>query len=121
MITSEKRIAETDPNGKPQHTAGAKTDEGKNRLGLVLLGFSRALQEVGKVGTFGADKYTDDGWVEVPDGERRYTDALLRHLFREAEGEAHDPDSELLHAAHTAWNALARLDFVLRKRVDRGV
>ena len=33
---------------------GVKLDEGKNRLGLILGGFSRALWEVGRVGTFGA-------------------------------------------------------------------
>lgn len=95
---------------------GAKFDDGKNRLGLVLLGFARALQEVGLVGTYGANKYTDDGWTNVPDGERRYTDAMLRHLLREASGEQRDPESGQLHAAHAAWNALARLDLALRSK-----
>ena len=84
-------------------------------MGLVMGGFSRALQAVGEVGTFGASKYTDNGWVDVPDGERRYTDAMLRHLMKEAEGEVCDPDSGLKHAAHLAWGALARLDLMLRK------
>lgn len=106
---------EADPNGKRSSEAGAKLDAGKNRLGLVLFGFSRALQAVGKVGTYGANKYSDNGWVDVPDGERRYTDALLRHLLREADGEALDQDTQLHHAAHAAWNALARLDLMLRK------
>lgn len=106
---------EEDPNGKRPNEAGAKLDAGKNRLGLVLCGFARALQEVGKVGTYGANKYTDNGWMEVPDGERRYTDAMLRHLMREAAGENLDPDTQLKHSAHTAWNALARLDLALRK------
>lgn len=105
---------ETDPNGKTPNEPGAKLDAGKNRIGLVLFGFARALQEVGKVGTYGANKYTDNGWTEVPDGERRYTDALLRHLLSEAAGEEHDPDTGLRHAAHAAWNALARLDLALR-------
>lgn len=106
---------EHDPNGIPVNAAGAKLDAGKNRLGLVLGGFARALQEVGKVGTFGANKYTDNGWVEVPDGKRRYTDAMLRHILKEAAGEEVDVDSGLLHAAHAAWNALARLDLMLRQ------
>ena len=54
-------------------------------------------------------------WVEVPDGERRYTDAMLRHMMREATGEERDPDTGLHHAAHCCWNALARLDLALRK------
>lgn len=106
---------EHDPLGKHPRERGAKLDAGKNRLGLVLLSFSRALQEVGKVGTLGAAKYTDDGWIDVPDGMRRYTDALLRHLMKEGEGELQDPDTGLHHAAHAAWNALARLDLMLRE------
>ena len=106
---------EADPNGKSPNEAGAKLDSGKNRLGLVICGFARALQEVGRVGTYGAHKYTDDGWVEVPDGERRYTDAMFRHIMREATGEKIDPETGLYHAAHAAWNALARLDLALRE------
>jgi hypothetical protein len=107
--------AEADPNGKSPNEPGAKLDAGKNRVGLVLFGFARALQEVSQVGTYGANKYTDNGWQEVPDGERRYTDAMMRHLLREASGETHDLDTGLHHAAHAAWNALARLDLALRR------
>lgn len=106
---------ESDPLGKHQHETGAKLDAGKVRLGLVLGAFSNALVEVGKVGTYGAQKYTDNGWLDVPKGKARYTDALLRHIFAEA-NESHDPDTNLHHAAHAAWNALARLELILRKR-----
>lgn len=106
---------EADPTGKRPHEPGAKLDAGKPRLGLVLGGFARALQAVGQVGTYGANKYTDDGWITVENGQQRYTDALLRHLLREAAGEQHDPETALLHAAHAAWNALARLDLALRE------
>jgi hypothetical protein len=95
---------------------GIKHDQHKIRPSLIIMGFARALQEVGEVGTFGAAKYSDDGWVNVPDGERRYTDAMLRHLLKEAEGEICDLESGLPHAAHVAWNALARLDLALRKQ-----
>jgi hypothetical protein len=108
--------AETDPNGKNPHSPGAKLDHGKNRLGLVLGAFARSLQEVGKVGTYGATKYTDNGWVEVAQGRERYTDAMYRHLMKEAMGEAVDADTGIAHAAHTAWNALARLDLMLREQ-----
>ncbi len=106
-------------NPTDQHQPGAKLDHGKPRLGLVLGGFSRALQAVGAVGTFGAAKYTDDGWISVPNGQRRYTDAMLRHLLQEASGEQSDPESGLPHAAHVAWNALARLDLALREKGAR--
>jgi hypothetical protein len=108
---------ESDPLGLAQHTPGAKLDQGKTRAGLVLLAFARALDAVAQVGTFGANKYTDNGWLSVPNGESRYTDALLRHLLAEGQGEALDPESGLPHASHAAWNALARLDLYLR-RVD---
>jgi len=105
---------ELDPSNKDPHTPGAKLDAGKTRLGLVLGGFSRALEEVGRVGTFGAQKYTDDGWLDVPNGEARYTDAMLRHYMAE-DREIFDKETQLLHAAHLAWNALARLDLMLRE------
>ena len=110
------KAVENDPTGRKASEAGAKLDAGKNRLGLVMFGFARALQEVGRVGTYGARKYSDNGWMQVPDGERRYTDAMFRHLMKEAAGEVKDADTELLHAAHTAWNALARLELMMRKR-----
>lgn len=107
--------AEADPLGKSAKEAGSKLDAGKIRMGLVLVGFARALKEVARVGTFGANKYTDNGWMSVPNGQARYTDALYRHLNSEAQGETHDVDSNLLHAAHAAWNALARLDLMIRE------
>lgn len=106
---------EADPNGKQANEPGAKLDAGKNRLGLVLGGFALALEQVGQVGTFGADKYTENGWISVPNGIERYTDAMYRHMLKEAQGELIDPQTELFHAAHTAWNALARLDLMVRK------
>ena len=107
-----------DPNGLAAHDPGAKLDSGKNRLGLVLHGFPRAITEVGRIGTYGARKYTDNGWMQVCDGQRRYTDAMYRHLMAEAAGENSDPESGLLHAAHAAWNALARLELLLRGKEE---
>lgn len=96
----------TDP-----HQPGAKLDAGKPDASL-LLQFADALTEVAKVGTFGARKYTRGGWLSVPDGQTRYTAALLRHLMAETNEDA-DPESGLSHAAHTAWNALARLQLAI--------
>ena len=110
---------ESDPHGTSQHSPGAKLDAGKLRAGLVLGGFARALREVSAVGTYGANKYTPNGWVQVPNGVERYTDAMHRHLLSEASGEARDPDTEILHAAHAAWNALARLDLMIRKSEEK--
>jgi len=109
------REIEKDPTGRTPHEPGAKLDEGKPRVGLVLHGFPRALSEVAKVGTFGAAKYSDNGWMDVPNGIERYTDSLYRHTLKEAEGEAIAKDFGILHAGHAAWNALARLELMLRE------
>jgi hypothetical protein len=106
--------AEADPNGLHPNVPGAKLDAGKKRPSLLLRDFNRALQAVLDVAEHGATKYTVGGWLSVPDGPARYTDALLRHLLADLGGELRDRDSELTHAAHAAWNALARLELLLR-------
>lgn len=111
-------MTDFDPTGRQAGDPGAKLDGAKPRPALVLGGFSLALEAVTEVGTFGARKYCDNGWVSVPDGQNRYTDALLRHLLSEAAGERIDCDSSLWHDAHAAWNALARLELRLRGRGD---
>ena len=61
------------PQAEPQPAGGVKYDAGKPRYGPVLGGFPRALERVVQVGTFGANKYSDDGWLTVPGGHGRYT------------------------------------------------
>lgn len=93
-----------------------KFDGGKSpvyRGGLSY--FPRAIREVAAVSGFGASKYAWKGWESVDDGFNRYSDAMVRHLTYEGEGEIVDPDSGLLHAAHIAWNALARLELLLKE------
>lgn len=104
--------AELDPFGLESHQSGAKLDAEKTDAGL-LLSFGRALLAVSDIATFGAKKYTRDGWVSVPNGFDRYTAAMMRHLLQENHG-PEDMDSGYLHAAHVAWNALARLELILR-------
>lgn len=106
--------AEFDPTGRGQHAPGSKVDGGKPRASLIFDGFANALLEVAKLGTFGAQKYSDDGWKQVPNGVQRYSDAMLRHYLYE-QRELIDPDSGLLHAVAVAWNALARLELMLVK------
>ena len=84
------------------------------QLGIIAY-FPRAIQAVAAISAFGATKYAWAGWRHVPDGLNRYTDAMVRHLIAEAEGQDVDIDSGLLHAAHCAWNALARLELLLQE------
>lgn len=97
-------------------TGAIKYDGGKAPIfrGVVSY-FPRAAKAVAEVSGFGASKYAWAGWEGVDDGFNRYSDAMVRHLMREGEGEILDPDSGLLHAAHTAWGALARLELMLRQ------
>lgn len=107
---------ETDPNGIDQHAPGAKLDEGKV-LGGLLVDFGLALMAVAEVGTHGAEKYTRGGWQHVPNGIVRYKDAMWRHNLKERY-ERVDKYSKLKHEAHSAWNALARLELMLREEYN---
>lgn len=116
---SPTNAAEADPTGRKPNDPGAKLDQGKVRMGLVLGGFANALREVCIIGTKGAAKYSDNGWKEVPNGQDRYLDALYRHLNKHQTGEVVDPEWMMLHLAHAAWNALAILEIELKKRKDQ--
>lgn len=112
---------ERDPNGIGQHEPGAKLDEGKLRVDLVLGSFARAITQVASVGTYGASKYSPQGWLHVPQGIERYADAAGRHYLRRKTGELRDPDTGLLHLAHECWNKLAELELWLRENEQRDV
>ena len=112
---------EIDPTGKNPHEPGAKLDHGKAPIWQGALSyFPRAIQSVAEVSAFGASKYAWKGWETVPDGYNRYSDAMVRHIAKEGAGELTDPDSKLYHAAHTAWNALARLELLIREQQPGG-
>ncbi len=108
---------ERDPNGIDPKSGGAKLDAGKPCLwrGAVDY-FPGALRAVATVSTFGATKYSWKGWSTVPEGFERYSDAMVRHLVAESAESPWDNDSGILHAAHVAWGALARLEFLLREK-----
>jgi len=117
IIPYQGQNPEADPNGIDQHAPGAKLDSGKLRPSLILDSMSRAITGVVQVGTFGANKYSDGGWLEVPGGIQRYRDAQLRHEAKRAGGELLDPDSGLPHDFHIAWNVLAQVELKARSGV----
>ena len=84
---------------------GLKFDTGKLQYSLIPPETTQALAEVL---TFGARKYAIDGWKSVPDAERRYMDALFRHIEAYRAGEIIDSESGLSHLAH----ALANISFL---------
>lgn len=99
---------DSDPANDP-NLAGVKLDDDKPLAECVLSGFGAALSQVIEVGTFGAKKYTPDGWKTVDDGIRRYKEAAARHQLAIWRGEKIDEESGLPHRAHLAWNQLAIL------------
>lgn len=99
---------------------GKKFDEEKPRVAEMAQDFRLALIEVSKVWAFGANKYAKGNWRYLENANNRYTNALLRHLMAEADNLT-DDESKLLHAAHVAWNALARLHFIILERQPQEV
>ncbi len=81
---------------------GVKDDS--NKLRYDLLPF-KAIKGLVKVLTFGAKKYTVNGWKTVPNAKQRYLAALLRHISSIELGEKIDPESGLRHIDHVLTNA----------------
>ncbi|KAF0171010.1 MAG: hypothetical protein FD160_3767 [Caulobacteraceae bacterium] len=82
---------------------GEKHDANKLRFDLVPPG---TLGPIVQVLAYGAKKYTENGWMEVPDARRRYYAATIRHLTAWWEGEELDPESGLPHLAHAGANLM---------------
>lgn len=87
---------------------GPKYDTGKLQYSLIP---PIATKSLAQVLTFGAEKYAPNSWQRVPDGERRYTDALYRHLEQYRMGESTDAESGLSHLAHAITNIAFLLHF----------
>lgn len=108
---------EKDPAGKQPNEPGAKLDNGKTKVWLCVAGFSRALEEVAKVTTIGAQKYTPNGWAFVSDGKDRYMEAFARHMLDLGSGKEIDDGpggTGCMHKAQMIWNLLASLELELR-------
>ena len=93
---------------------GIKYDSNKPRLAEMIIDFKEPLLQLCKVWEFGANKYEKSNWKLVDNGKNRYTNAMLRHLVQE-EDFLFDDESKLLHASHIAFNALARLYFIVQE------
>lgn len=112
---------ERDPNWVDPHAGGAKLDACKPMIRKGFLEqFPRACMEIAKVSEFGANKYTWNGWQSVPNAIERYGDAGQRHAVKALIEGPIDSESGYLHAAHEAWNALARLELILREESNNG-
>ncbi|QGH45101.1 hypothetical protein [Ralstonia phage Reminis] len=99
---------------EPVEPVGAKYDAGKPRVDLLIDGCPLSLEEVSKVLTFGSKKYADHNWQKVPEAEKRYKAAMMRHVLASAKGEKVDDESSLSHLAHAACCILFMLELELR-------
>ena len=95
--------------------SGLKYDDGKLQYGLIP---TIATKSLAQVLTFGAAKYAPNSWQTVQDGERRYLDALYRHLEAYRSGESTDSESGLSHLAHAITNVAFLLHFEQEKATN---
>ena len=80
----------------------AKADKGKIRMELIP---TTAFKGLGRVLTFGAEKYGDNTWQGVE--TERYIGALLRHICAYIEDPyGRDEESRLYHTEHILANAM---------------
>jgi hypothetical protein len=94
--------------GEARLEEGLKYDQGKIRYDLLPF---RALHEVARVFTVGAEKYDARNWEKGMDYSKIFA-ALHRHLSTWWGGSAiNHEDGGLLHLAQVAWCALALLHY----------
>ena len=97
-----KKQARENPNGATREQA-LRFNEGKSRVDQLP---AESLLEVGRVSTYGVQKYGLYNWQRgQPWGN--CTGAALRHIYQFMSGEDRDPESGVHHLAHACWNLLA--------------
>lgn len=86
---------------------GLKFDQEKPRMDLIS---PVALEELAKVLTHGAKKYSAWNWSNGI-AYTRVLAALLRHIYAYLRGEDKDPETGLSHIAHAMCNCMFLLHF----------
>lgn len=85
----------------------------KPRMELVDMEF---VEGIAKVLTFGAIKYGENSWQNVPDAWNKYIGALLRHVAAIQRGEMIDEESGMPHLWHIGCNAMFLYYFIKIKQ-----
>lgn len=108
-----------------QPAAGRKDDGGKLDVTLLFNDLPHAIEAVTEVLQWAITKkqpkpYERGSWQHVPDFQRRYQAAQLRHELNRAKSAiAGKPETDhetgLLELAHVATDALFRLEMAIRK------
>lgn len=96
---------------------------GKVRMDLVVQDMPRAIEALARVMTWalGSKGYNESDWLTVPDAIQKYHGGMHRHDNKEMRGQTFDDESGLHHAIHTAWNAMARVELILREEEAKNV
>lgn len=110
------RKAKSSSQGK-----GMKYDAGKLLFRPLMRGLAIPLTAVAAVLSYGAQKYSEDSWQEVPDARTRYEDAYYRHQMARQMGEVYDPESGLPHMAHELCNLLFMFWFDVKNGTIKNV
>lgn len=94
----------------PNDNDALRYDEGKLRMDLIPAEWIEGLAEVL---TMGANKYEARNWEKGMPWDKVYG-PLQRHAWKFWGGEDTDPESNLSHLLHVAWNALALYSYQKR-------
>ena len=92
---------------------GKKWDEEKPKLHLLP---PKSILEIGRVLTYGAEKYDEENWRKLDNLQDRYTSAALRHIFAHIDGEEKDEETQLSHLAHAMCCLLFKLEIELEQK-----
>lgn len=90
-----------------------KYDIGKLRWDLLPI---EPIEEAIRIYMFGAKKYGENRWQELPEAKERYYNALMRHQAERQKGNLIDPESGHLHSSHMLWNCIALVHFDLQEQ-----
>ena len=87
---------------KSEKIEAPKYDDGKLRWDLLPF---ECIEELVKIYTYGAQKYSANGWKSGLSFSRIIA-AVFRHIASWMLGEQRDKESGLLHLAHAGWGIL---------------
>ena len=97
---------------RSEESKGLKYDNDKIRVDLVP---PEVIIELGKILTYGANKYGPNNWKGLENFNDRYYGAVIRHLMAWRMGEEKDPESGEYHLSH----AMTGLMFLVWKQFKK--